>query len=193
MSNTSIGLSIEIILEEASQLFASNGYRASSLNDIASKLNVTKPALYYHFKNKHEILKSIFDIIMKIYLDAAIEIEKMDISADQKLEKLIESHTLAVLNNREYSIIFFKESNELNEDARNKLNTDMKHYEKIFESVIQEGITNKKIKSMNSHALVMGIFGMTNWLYYWFEDNGDLTKEQISSLYKDILKNGYKL
>lgn len=191
MSNNSVGLSNELILNEASKLFAANGYRASSLNDIARNLNVTKPALYYRFKNKHEILNSIFNIIMEIYLKSALEIEKLDIPANEKLDRLIDAHAIAVLNNRDYSTIFFKEANELNEDALQKLKKDMKRYEKIFEKVIEEGIANKKIKDLNSRALVMALFGMTNWLYYWYEENGDLTKEQISELYREILKKGY--
>jgi AcrR family transcriptional regulator len=83
MSNTTVGLSVEVILNTAAKLFANSGYRATSLNDVARLLNVSKPALYYHFKNKHEILSSIFTIIMDIYLEKALEIGKLSISPKQ--------------------------------------------------------------------------------------------------------------
>jgi TetR/AcrR family transcriptional regulator, cholesterol catabolism regulator len=191
MSNTTTGLSVEVILNTAAKLFATNGYRATSLNDVAGLLNVTKPALYYHFKNKHEILSSIFTIIMDIYLEKALEIEKLSISPKEKLQMLIESHALAVLNNKEYSIIFFKESIELDKNARKKLKIDMKIYEDIFKKVINQGVEEGTFKNLNSEALVMGIFGMTNWLYYWYEENGDISKEQICDLYLTVLQTGY--
>ncbi len=40
----------QAILEVAADLFAKYGYDAVSMNDIAKKLKITKPALYYHFK-----------------------------------------------------------------------------------------------------------------------------------------------
>ena len=51
----------EKILEEALRLFAQSGYMGTSMNDIASKLGVTKAALYKHYKSKQEILDSIIE------------------------------------------------------------------------------------------------------------------------------------
>jgi AcrR family transcriptional regulator len=42
----------EEILEVAKVHFANKGYERTSLDDVAKDLNITKPALYYHFKNK---------------------------------------------------------------------------------------------------------------------------------------------
>ena len=51
----------ECILEEAIKLFAQSGYMGTSMNDIATKLGVTKAALYKHYKSKQEILESIVE------------------------------------------------------------------------------------------------------------------------------------
>lgn len=49
------------IRDVALELFAEQGYEKTSLREIAERLDVTKAALYYHFKTKEEILVSIFD------------------------------------------------------------------------------------------------------------------------------------
>ena len=49
------------IQDVALELFAEQGYEKTSLREIAESLDVTKAALYYHFKTKEEILVSIFD------------------------------------------------------------------------------------------------------------------------------------
>jgi AcrR family transcriptional regulator len=49
------------IQDVALELFAEQGYEKTSLREIAERLEVTKAALYYHFKTKEEILVSIFD------------------------------------------------------------------------------------------------------------------------------------
>ncbi|MFD9905656.1 TetR/AcrR family transcriptional regulator [Streptomyces sp. NPDC059063] len=49
------------IQDVALELFAEQGYEKTSLREIAERLEVTKAALYYHFKTKEDILNSIFD------------------------------------------------------------------------------------------------------------------------------------
>ncbi|MDH6214550.1 AcrR family transcriptional regulator [Streptomyces pseudovenezuelae] len=57
------------IQDVALDLFAQQGYEKTSLREIAESLDVTKAALYYHFKTKEEILVSIFDDLTQPILD----------------------------------------------------------------------------------------------------------------------------
>src|SRR5690242_17898412 len=47
------------IQDVALELFAEQGYEKTSLREIAEHLDVTKAALYYHFKTKEDILISL--------------------------------------------------------------------------------------------------------------------------------------
>lgn len=49
------------IQDVAIELFAEQGYEKTSLREIAERLDVTKAALYYHFKTKEDILISLFE------------------------------------------------------------------------------------------------------------------------------------
>ncbi|MEU2659172.1 helix-turn-helix domain-containing protein [Streptomyces sp. NPDC007325] len=49
------------IQDVALELFAEQGYEKTSLREIAERLDVTKAALYYHFKTKEDILVGIFE------------------------------------------------------------------------------------------------------------------------------------
>ncbi|CAM5524793.1 TetR/AcrR family transcriptional regulator [Streptomyces fumanus] len=53
------------IQDVALSLFAEQGYEKTSLREIAERLEVTKAALYYHFKTKEEILVSIFEDLVR--------------------------------------------------------------------------------------------------------------------------------
>ncbi len=53
------------IQDVALELFAEQGYEKTSLREIAERLDVTKAALYYHFKTKEEILVSIFEGLVR--------------------------------------------------------------------------------------------------------------------------------
>ncbi|MFC5802977.1 TetR/AcrR family transcriptional regulator [Streptomyces formicae] len=49
------------IQDVALELFAEQGYEKTSLREIAERLDVTKAALYYHFKTKEDIIVSLFE------------------------------------------------------------------------------------------------------------------------------------
>ncbi|GAA1898250.1 TetR/AcrR family transcriptional regulator [Streptantibioticus ferralitis] len=49
------------IQEVALHLFAENGYEATSMREIAERLDISKAALYYHFAGKEDIIRALFD------------------------------------------------------------------------------------------------------------------------------------
>lgn len=49
------------ILTAASKVFCDNGFANSSLEDIAGEANVTRGAIYWHFKNKNDIFEALHD------------------------------------------------------------------------------------------------------------------------------------
>ena len=50
--------------ELALQMFAEQGYEKTSLREIAERLGVTKAALYYYFKSKEDIVRSLVEDYM---------------------------------------------------------------------------------------------------------------------------------
>ena len=49
------------IIEKAKSLFIEHGYRGFSMREIAEKVGVSKPALYYHFKDKEELFCAVLN------------------------------------------------------------------------------------------------------------------------------------
>jgi AcrR family transcriptional regulator len=56
----------------ALSLFTDHGYEATSMRQIAEKLDITKAALYYHFDSKEAIIRSLFEERLAT-LDSLIE------------------------------------------------------------------------------------------------------------------------
>lgn len=65
----------ESILHTALRLFARNGYEATSVSAIAGELDMTKGALYKHYKNKRDIFDSIVERICQIDVETAKKYE----------------------------------------------------------------------------------------------------------------------
>jgi len=52
------------ILEAAEELFSKNGFHATSVSQITSRAMVNKAALYYHFRDKNDLIGSLFQKIL---------------------------------------------------------------------------------------------------------------------------------
>jgi AcrR family transcriptional regulator len=57
------------ILVVALKLFADKGYEATSMREIAEQLGISKPALYYHFDSKEDIVRGILGDMMSQFVD----------------------------------------------------------------------------------------------------------------------------
>ena len=53
------------IAKTALRLFLQNGYEGTSLNQIASQVGITKPAIYHHFKNKDELFHEVLSLFFR--------------------------------------------------------------------------------------------------------------------------------
>lgn len=184
-------ITIQELLNRAADLFAGKGYRATTLDELASEFGVTKPALYYYVRNKHEILWLVFQHIMGVYINQAREIARTQAEPTVKLRRLITAHATAVLQNRSYTRIFFRDQSELSPKERRALKDQLKEYEKIFEDAYRQGVAVGAFRELEVHAVINGVLGMCNWLYQWYDPNGPLSADEITRLYGDLLEGGY--
>ncbi|MCM2268045.1 MAG: TolC family protein [Elusimicrobiales bacterium] len=80
------------ILETATELMAEKGPDAVSMREISSKLGITKPVLYYHFKDKDELIKAAFVEGTKHIKELTFEIADEKLTLEQKIEKIFSNH-----------------------------------------------------------------------------------------------------
>lgn len=185
------GLTLRTVINTSAEIFASEGYRKSTLTTVADKLGVSKPALYYYVKNKHHILWLIFEEIMEKYISSAKDAIINETDPKIKMQILIENHAHCLFNNKSLSIIFQREQSELNPEEHKILKAHLHEYNRIFTAVHREGINKGIFKELDSRIIVMCIFGMINWTYQWYDDKGPLPKEEIINVYMKMIEEGY--
>jgi len=77
------------ILSAALDVFVSKGYRATRLDDVAAEANVTRGAIYWHFKNKYELFKNLmteYSPDPEAYFKDVVASEE---SVEQKIYKIL--------------------------------------------------------------------------------------------------------
>lgn len=80
------------ILDAAVALMAEKGPDAVSMRELSAKLRITKPVLYYYFKNKDELIRATFEDGTKHFREMTREINKPGLALEQRLEKIFSNH-----------------------------------------------------------------------------------------------------
>ena len=81
-----------LIFEEAARLFREKGYQATSMRDLAERVDLEPSSLYSHIRSKGELLQKICFDCANRFTDTMEEILAEDTTPLEKIRKLVEVH-----------------------------------------------------------------------------------------------------
>lgn len=177
----------DAVLREASASFSKRGYHGTSLDDIAQRLNVTKPALYYYFPNKQAMLKACFDQAMQAAFDNLERAKREGRDGRGKLRMALSDLLDDFLG--EYSVaITVLEEGSLSPDDFESVKAARRRYEHALRAFVREGIRDGSIVPCDPKAAVLAMLGALSWVQRWYRTGGGWSRAQINTLMSDLLE-----
>lgn len=182
------------IFEKSIDLFGENGFSETSIQHIVDALGVTKGTFYYYFTSKEQILMEIHlrfinDILAK--QDAIIQDPNRNYQ-----EKIYEIICMLMKNieaQGKSAKIFFREMQNLSDGHLSQIFEKRDEFRIKFQELIELGMEKGEFrKDLDSHIVALGILGMVNWSYHWFDPDGPLSDTTVSKIYIDLVLNGIK-
>ncbi|MGN7409374.1 MULTISPECIES: TetR/AcrR family transcriptional regulator [unclassified Sporosarcina] len=128
------------IVDAAVSIIAQNGYHQAQVSKIAKEAGVADGTIYLYFKNKEDILISVFQEKMAVFADYVKEILEMDLSASDKLFKMIENHFKVLHDDRNLAIVTQLELRQSSKELRFRINEVLKEYLTLLDALLREGI-----------------------------------------------------
>jgi TetR/AcrR family transcriptional regulator, cholesterol catabolism regulator len=166
------------ILKIASYIFYRDGYEKGSLNAVARKVGISKAAIYYHFKNKEEILYNIIiDDIDRLILDLG-EISKRKDDPIRELKEMVDVQ-VSYMSQKINAKIVFEDGNFLSKKYQEILRKRQKEIVKIYKNKLKEIASVRKLKDINITVAKFSVLGIINWLYQWYNPKGKMSMEKI--------------
>jgi AcrR family transcriptional regulator len=180
------------ILRTAARLFQQRGYDATSMNDVASALKLSKGGLYHHFQSKDEILFEIMNHAMEITQELVIAPVRRIVGPEERLRALIRLHIEVVLSPRDREItVMLHENHPLPPALRKRINTRKKEYIHFVESLITDVQRGRPAKcAVSPRAAAFALLGMINWIYQWYKPEGDLQANNLVPQFTDLVFGG---
>jgi AcrR family transcriptional regulator len=180
------------ILRTAGRLFQQRGYDATSMNDVAAALKLSKGGLYHHFQSKDEILFEIMNHAMDITQERVINPVKQIADPEQGLRALIRLHIEVVLSPRDREItVMLHENHPLPPTLRKKINARKKEYVRFLENLIGEVQKSRRATGkVSPRAAAFALLGMINWIYQWYKPEGELQAQNLVPQFTDFVFGG---
>jgi len=195
------------ILRTAARLFQQRGYDATSMNDVAAALKLSKGGLYHHFQSKDEILFEIMNHAMDITQERVLNPVRGIADPEGRLRALIRLHIEVVLSPRDREItVMLHENHPLPPALRKRINARKKDYVHFLENLMaevqrevqkeaqkeaqKEGRTRLAGGKVSPRAAAFALLGMINWIYQWYKPEGDLQTHNLIPQFTELIFGG---
>src|SRR6202167_491311 len=184
------------ILRTAARLFQQRGYDATSMNDVAAALKLSKGGLYHHFQSKDEILFEIMNHAMQITEERVLNPVRGIADAEERLRALIRLHIEVVLSPRDREItVMLHENHPLPPALRKRINARKKDYIHFLENLMAEvqgkaQLSHSAKSKVSPRAAAFALLGMINWIYQWYKPEGNLQAQNLIPQFTDLIFGG---
>ncbi|MBR1188758.1 TetR family transcriptional regulator [Bradyrhizobium sp. AUGA SZCCT0240] len=183
------GAKREAVLHAAVQFFNERGFHATSLDDVATSLNVTKPTIYHYFANKDEILFECVRLGLESIRQAAETVESRGGSGLERLTALMRDY--AVIMTKDFGMCVTRTADhELSIEGRAKFRALKREIDLIVRRVVEVGMADGSIGHGNARMMTFTLTGALNWIARWYDPDGSGTPEEVADACVATLVNG---
>lgn len=178
-----------VIIKSAAQVFGRKGFHATTLEEIAAELKVTKASLYYYFSTKEELLYEVHLLSMQDVLGRLEGIRAHRGTPADQLADAVREHLRVLAGDYEGAFLLQQEY-DLPDAYRGEIVTLRNRYEKALVEIVQVGVRQRIFRVQDARICVRMMLGSINWFLRWYRAQGRLTVDEIADAYIDFIFYG---
>jgi len=177
------------IIRAAAEIYREHGYERAGMADIARRLGMTAPALYWYFRSKEEILVAFLEHTVA---DLIGFVRSLLHSSDpkQRLWEFMYAYVLWQLQQQELSVAYERIyalghlRNSLPEKQRQRIMSLERDFYGMCRDLIA-AIQGRERKAAVA-PVAFAVIGMVEHLISWFSPNGPMSVKEVATLYADL-------
>jgi TetR/AcrR family fatty acid metabolism transcriptional regulator len=127
------------ILEAAVKVFACQGFRQSTISQIAKEAGVADGTIYLYFKNKDDILVHFFSFKAKQVFDCFRKEVGRGADSTAKLRNLVRMHLTEFQRDPDMAVVYRVETHQSSRLAEEQIREMAKMYQDIIAEIIEQG------------------------------------------------------
>lgn len=153
----------ELIIKRARDSFSTRGYELTSLESIASECGITKPAIYYHFKDKAALYEVVMEGVLSEIYEEIVSMEKCCISPLADLEAFIKTYAKYCDNNRYLPSLLLRELSDSGAHLPEMMFASLRQLFSLLSKILDEGKEKDifhNVEPMVIHFMIVGTINL---------------------------------
>lgn len=176
----------DALIRGAAERFAAQGFKATSMRDIAKAVGMLPGSIYYHFPSKDDLLLAIYEAgVEQITETFQTAIEPLE-DPWRRLEAGMSAHIRAITEESSYTRVIFKVEPGDVPKYRGELVALRDQFEAQFKLLVDE---LPLAPSVDRHLLRLMILGAGNHAQLWFSASGPYSADEIGAQFCRFLKD----
>jgi AcrR family transcriptional regulator len=179
----------EQVLARAAQLFATRGYTATTMQELAAACGVSKATLYHYVQDKHALLAQITLGHVARLEDLVAQVRARGLPAQDHLRELILRFMQAYAQAQHEHRVLTEDVKFLDELERQAVLDAQRRVVAAFATAIAALRPELQVRQLGK-PLAMLLFGMINWTFTWLRPDGPFTHESLAPLVVQLFLGG---
>ncbi|MCX5814821.1 MAG: TetR/AcrR family transcriptional regulator [Proteobacteria bacterium] len=168
------------LIEVAIELFATNGFKGTSIRDIARAAGMTISSIYYYFESKYGLLLAILKHLSEGLENELNRISQAELGPLERFKLLVSTHLNQIAAQKDSAKLFFLDEEELS-PAANEINKQFQiKILQIYKSALRDLAEAGYIDTpKNLTVSAFNVLGVIQWHLRWYRPEGPLPFEAI--------------
>jgi AcrR family transcriptional regulator len=179
----------EALLLAAVEMFNERGFPATSLDDVAASLNVTKPVIYRYLGSKDQVLLECVKRGIEGLQAAVATARVTDGSGLDRLKVFLARY--AEISSQGFGRCVHRTGDhELSADSRRQFRALKREIDGAMRSLIEDGVADGSIHAPNIRMTAFALAGALNWIARWYDPRGPMNEAEVAAEIVDTLIAG---
>jgi AcrR family transcriptional regulator len=168
------------ILERSAKLFAERGFAATTVQDIAETIGVSRSAFYHYFSSKEHILERLTESLIQS-TTAALAALPRNAPPAERLVDLVRALTGPIAESPNRFRMLLTRDASMSEASRARLH-DLEHeVVRSMSEVIDRGMSLGHFRQGDPRVQTFAVIGMINWIAWWYVPEREPSIELITA------------
>jgi len=167
------------IYRVAAEVMCRKGYEATSMNDIASAVGLTKAGLYHYIRGKEDLLFQIMSYGMDMVDQDVMAPAKQVEDPTERLRTIIARHSKRVIEVGGAVSILLDEMYALTTAHRRVIKARKRAYFELIRETLEKLADEGKFRDMSPTVATFCLLAMVSWVSRWYRKDGKLTSEEV--------------
>jgi AcrR family transcriptional regulator len=181
----------DAVIRAAALEFNLKGYHNTSLNDIAARLEVTKPTVYYYVTSKEQLLFECFVTGVERIRAACREVRRLDLPARERLNAVLRQYGEAVASEFGWCMVR-AEQDDLSPAMSRQIKALKSEIDHGIRRLIREGIQDGSIHPCDPKMTAFALAGALNWIAHWYREDQSMSGAEIAAAFVTIFEAGLR-